>query len=384
MNLHRKKMLDWYLGGLLMAALKPWVWLIGQILKRDHTPYVRESICFIKMLGGGSLVIAYPALLALRRQYPTATFSLICAQGIRPFAQSLDVFDRIDEISDTSLPRLVSSSLRALRNNFRVDTLVDLEVYSRLTTVLSTLTCARNRVGFYLEAVFWRKLLHTHLIFFNRFSGTFLWYDAVARLLGAEPVAIEECQELSRKRFQLLQMPNPEVRRIALGHSCSDLAHERMLNEQQWLMVFREHLPANEKAVIVLLGTADEREPAARIIDVLAKEFPLLQFRNYCGELSLQDSIGRLATCQEFWGIDSALLHYARLLGLTCISFWGPTNPTTLLRPIPGLNETVRYGNVPCSPCIHVAEEPPCQGNNVCIQSLFDGDKEYDSVLWLA
>ena len=384
MNLHRKKMLDWYLGGLLMATLKPWVWLLGQILRRDHTPEVRESICFIKMLGGGSLVIAYPALLALRRQYPTATFSLICAQGTRSFAQSLDLFDRIDEISDTSLSRLVSSGLRALCNNFRVDTLVDLEVYSRLTTVLSTLTCARNRIGFYLEAVFWRKLLHTHLIFFNRFSGTFLWYDAVARLLGAEPVAIEECQELSRKRFQLLPMSNPEVRRIALGHSCSDLAPERMLNEQQWLQVFREHLFADEQAVIVLLGTADERELAASIIDVLAPEFPCLQFRNYCGELSLQDSISRLATCQEFWGIDSALLHYARLLGLTCMSFWGPTNPATLLRPIAGLNETVRYGEVPCSPCIHVAEEPPCQGNNVCIESLFYGDKDYDSVLWLA
>lgn len=72
-------------------------------------------------------------------------------------------------------------------NNFGVDTIVDLEVYSRLTTVISTLTCARNRVGFYIEAVFWRKSLYTHLIYFNRFAGTFLWYDAVARLLGVEP-----------------------------------------------------------------------------------------------------------------------------------------------------------------------------------------------------
>ncbi len=329
-------------------------------------------------------MIAYPALLALRRQYPDATFSLLCAQGTRPFAQTLGLFDRIDEVSDASLFRLVTSGTRALINNFGVDTIVDLEVYSRLTTVISTLSCARNRVGFYLEAVFWRKSHFTHLIYFNRFSGTFLWYDTVARLLGAEPVPIEEAQQMMRRRFKASQAPTSSVFRIALGHSCSDNGHERVLDSEQWLAVFREHLQADDQAEIVLLGTAGERAPATQIIHVLEHNFPRLHFRNLCGELSLDESIQMLATCRAFWGIDSSLLHYARLLNLTCMSFWGPTDPSMRLRPIPSLHETVHYGKVPCSPCIHVAEKPPCQGNNICMQSLFYGDKDYDEVFWLA
>lgn len=111
MELQSKKMLDWYVGGLVMAMLKPWVWLLGRLWKRDHTLEVRQHICFVKMLGGGSLVIAYPALLALRRQYPTATFSLLCAQGTRPFAQTLGLFDRIDEVST---PRFIAWSRRGV------------------------------------------------------------------------------------------------------------------------------------------------------------------------------------------------------------------------------------------------------------------------------
>jgi hypothetical protein len=94
--------------------------------------------------------------------------------------------------------------------------------------------------------------------------------------------------------------------------------------------------------------------------------------------------------CQKASGVSGVLgcrfclAPLCRLLVLACMSFWGPTAPATRLRPIASLRETVRYGKVPCSPCIHVAEEPPCQGNNVCIQSLFYGDKDYDSVFWLA
>jgi ADP-heptose:LPS heptosyltransferase len=384
MKLQTKKMVDWYVGGAIMLVLKPCVWLLGHLLKRDHSTQAHESICFIKMLGGGSLVIAYPALLGLRHRYPSAEFSLICTPSIRPFAQSLNVFDRIDTIDDSSCVRLVTSTLRCLIKNFRVDTVVDFEVYSRLTTVMSTLTCARNRIGFYLASVFWRRRLHTHLIFFNQFSGSYHWYDAVARLLGAEPIPIEECRSVFRHQLNPLKECTVSVRRIAIGHACSELAKERMLNKEEWVAVFQERVRADDHLEILLLGGALDHDLATRIINALGQRFSSLKFRNCCGQMSLAESLGCLITCDEFWGVDSALLHYARLLGLKCTSFWGPTDPATRLRPIPGLKETVYYGKVPCSPCTHVTEEPPCHGKNVCIQSLFKRAKDCEPISWLA
>ncbi|NOZ68866.1 MAG: glycosyltransferase family 9 protein, partial [Deferribacteres bacterium] len=92
---------------------------------------------------------------------------------------------------------------------------------------------------------------------------------------------------------------------------------------------------------------------------------------------SLDKSLSILSSADEFWGIDSSLLHYARMFKIKCVSFWGPTDPATLLREVPGLQEEINYCRIPCSPCIHVTETPPCMGDNVCIQNLFN-DKKRD------
>lgn len=382
MTLREKKLLDYYLGGFLMAILKPVVWLLGRILRRDHDVTPRGEICFIKLLGAGSLVIAFPALLAIRNRYPHLPLSLITTRRIGPFAELLGIFERIHMVDDSSLTSLVWSGFRCLRRVFHVDTVVDLEVYSRLSTVLSTVTCARNRIGFYLETVFWRRHLHTHLIFFNRFSGVYHFYDAIAIHLGAQSLPMLECGEWFRKRLGPPSDPPRGMRRIAIGHGCSDLGRERMLNESQWLAVFQKRLSPEEAAEIILLGADTDRDLAERIIETVAPFFPHVVFRNLCGVLTPADSLRMLSSCREFWGIDSVLLHCARLLGLFCLSYWGPTDPKTRLRPIPGLHEEVYYDKIPCSPCIHVAEGPPCRGNNLCIQGLFHPLPDKETISW--
>jgi ADP-heptose:LPS heptosyltransferase len=383
MNIQTRKAIDYHLGGFLMAVLKPVVWGLGLVLKRPHDLEVRGRLCVVKLLGGGSLVIAYPALLGLRRRYPAAEFTLVTAREIEPFARTLGVFDRIDVIDDSTLAAALWTGARSLARNFRTDTVIDLEVYSRLTSIFSTMTAARNRIGFYLEHVFWRQHLHTHLIFFNRSAGSYYWYAAIARLLGAEPASMDACRAHLRETLELPEAPVRTPGRIAIGHACSGLAAERMLTPQQWLAVFRDHLKIGRHAEVALLGSPADRDRAERIIEHVSARVVGAEFANLCGTLSLRDSLRELDGCETFWGVDSSLLHYARLLGLKCVSYWGPTDPATRLAPIPGLEERVYYQKVACSPCVHVAEQPPCRGNNICIQSLF-GQVEPNGAAWLA
>jgi len=249
--------------------------------------------------------------------------------------------------------------------------------------LFSILMCARNRIGFYLESVFWRKYLNTHLIFFQRFSPTYYWYDAIAHILDAQPASIRECRE---KLFQVLNLNkgrDGKYRRIAIGHGCSDLSRERMLTSEQWLSVFEKYGCLQDGTELIFLGTMSEHTLADDIIKKISVKFPSVKFNNYCGKLSLIESLSALSACCEFWGIDSALLHYARFMGLKCTSFWGPTDPSTLLRPMPDIEETVMYNKVPCSPCVHIAEMPPCNGENICIQSLFKTNTQDSSAIWL-
>lgn len=383
MQLNTKKALDYYVGGLMMGVLKPAAWLIGRLLHRNHHLIPKCEIVFIKMLGAGSLVIALPALLGLRRGRPDLKLTLVTTNALEGFARSLGIFDRILLIDESSLLSLIRSSLAILVRLFRVDTVVDLEIYSRLSSVFATLTCARNRIGFYLDTAFWRKNHHTHLIFYNRFSGVYHFYMAITEALGCSPATILECQKHLRLRFRQKKKSKEMARRIAIGHACSDMAKERILNVEQWSMVFAQRLDPSEEAEIILLGAKVDRAMAEDITAAIKSNFPNLKWINRCGTLSQEESVRELALCDEFWGVDSVLLHFARLLCGRCLSFWGPTDPATRLISMDGLKEEIRYRKLPCSPCIHIAESPPCRGNNLCVQGLFRPEHSKDHPSWM-
>ncbi len=369
LNIRTKQKMDNLLGNALLLILRLPVIILGKLMKRDHSPQVQGDILVIKMLGGGSLVIAYPALLAIRKRYPQKRLMLLTTGTIRPFAETLQVFDEILCIEDRNHFSLVRSSLAVwLRCLGSVDTVVDLEVYSKLTTVFSVLTAARNRIGFYLESTYWRLRIHSHLLFFNRFSGSYLFYDAIAELLDAPIPDRRTYEDHFRKNMVRLSQPETK-RRITIGHGCSDFGKERMLSPEQWVQALTRRNRAAEYEYI-FLGSKNEREEAERIIGLLRERLSGVSCINKCGTLSLRESLAFIDTSDEFWGIDSALIHFARLLGKKTVSFWGPTAPETRLRD-EDLPTEIHYKKILCSPCIHVAEAPPCRGRNICIESLF-------------
>ncbi len=373
MQIKTIKRVDYYLGNFLIVILKPLVILLGFLLRRDHMLELGKEITIIKMLGGGSLVIAFPALLGLRKRYPDLTINLVTMKAITPFARSLNLFDNIIEIDDSGILSFLRTSLTTYLKAFGSDTIVDLEVYSRLSTVFSLLTCARNRAGFYLEEAFWRRGIHTHLVYFNRFSGSYHFYDKMFRLFSVSPSSVDECRS-HLSRF-LPEAGKPARYRICIGHACSGLSPERMLDAGQWEKAFLSGTDKSIEAEVVFLGVKRDRQLASEIAERLSLHFGNMEFINLCGETGLDKTLSILSSANEFRGIDSSLLHYARLFNIKSVSYWGPTDPAMLLREIPGLKEEINYCRVPCSPCIHVTETPPCKGDNVCIQNLFNEEK---------
>ena len=77
------------------------------------------------MMGGGSLVIAYPALLALKKTPQIKQLRLITTSAVKPFAEILGVFDEIIVIRDNSAVTLLTDSIGALRKLYRCDAIVD-------------------------------------------------------------------------------------------------------------------------------------------------------------------------------------------------------------------------------------------------------------------
>src|SRR5215467_9000682 len=93
MNLRTQRLIDNYVGGLAIAILRPATKLLGAVLRRDHDLTVRNEVVWVKMLGGGSLVLAMPMLLGFRRAHPNVRMVLVTTPAVKPFAELLGVFD---------------------------------------------------------------------------------------------------------------------------------------------------------------------------------------------------------------------------------------------------------------------------------------------------
>lgn len=370
MDIRTQRRVDNYVGRLGIAALRPAAMGLGALLRRDHTLRLGKELVWIKLLGGGSLVLAMPMLLGLRRAAPSVRMVLVTTPSVKPFAELLGVFDEYRIIDNRGAARLVRSAAGALASTMGAECIVDLEVHSRLTTVFTTLTMARNRVSFWLEDIFWRRGLASHLVFFNRSSGSYHFYDRIADLFGVPIADRDACRRALLASCGVSEAPRSVAGQVAIGFACSDLGQERMLTAAQWARVFEANVRPAHRSFLFLGGPTD-RPRADEIIAKVQPMYPGRAFENRCGESSLAESTLQLFASAEFWGIDSSLLHLARIAGTRSVSYWGPTDPATRLRQSWTLDEETHYHKIACSPCVHTSEEPPCRGDNRCMRALF-------------
>jgi ADP-heptose:LPS heptosyltransferase len=369
MTTEQKLLIDLYIGRVLQLLLKPVVVLVGRVFRPDHDLSRCRDIAIIKMLGGGSLVIAYPDLLALKTLPHVRRLVLLTTPAVKQFAEALQVFDEIFVIRDNSLLLCIYDGVIAWRRLFCVDAIVDFEIHSRLTTIFSLICCAKNRIGFYTADSFWRRNISTHLIFCNVASGVYHFYDQIVHLFQGNVPQFEDAIRTFRATRTLTPSAVADValHTIAVAPCCSGFGQERMMLDTEWADVLSRKIAQQKKRLEMhFLGGPNDREYIDKIMRLLPSQHIIL--KNQAGQLRLNESVDLIAVADEMVCIDSGLLHFARLLGVPTTSFWGPSDPSTRLRPRCPSKDIVHYTKVPCSPCVHMAQSVPCHGDNICMR----------------
>jgi ADP-heptose:LPS heptosyltransferase len=368
-QLPANRKLDKYIGYCLIVLLLPVTRLLGILLRRNHRlQQAPQNILFIKLLGLGSLVVASGPIQAMRQKYPGARFILLTdsniADGIAPF----EVFDDIWRVETSSLSNTISTSLKFIGYAWRLKELwvADLEVYSKLTTVYALLTMARNRFGFYLQPVFFRKYLNTHNIPFKQTACLEDNYYHMAQVITGADVLPTAQEPVTRE--EEWQRPY-----IILNNTCSSLATVRKLPDTTFAAICNWILTHTSYRV-AFLGTANDKPGIDQFV---AEHLPVYKQKgrlfNIAGALDFEAYYRFIAdkgVCMVT--IDSGPLHIARKLGLPTVSIWGPTDPMSYLK-IPAGHEKRHlyiYNKVSCSPCVHHYEKLPCGGNNTCMKEI--------------
>ncbi len=341
--------------------------MLGLVLNRNHSIQESpQSIFFLKLMGLGSLITSLDAVEGMKRKYPGTRFILITetnvAEGIKPFK----VFDEVWAIPTNNVLKTFYTAGKTIIKSWRFKNrwVVDLEVYSKLTTVYSLLTIAVNRFGFYLYPVFFRRFLNTHNVYFDQ--ATFLEdnYLEMARAVTGEPILFET-PDNSR-----WTPANKDL--LLLNNTCSDLAFVRKMPDETFYKICKWVLQHTAFRIAFLGAPGDQKD-----IDQFMERYSDLsrndRVTNFAGQLdwpTYYKVFSSEAICLVT--IDSGPLHIARKLGLPTLSIWGPTSPGNFLKtnPLSRKHQVYHYSAVKCSPCIHLHETLPCKGNNFCMKDI--------------
>lgn len=375
MNTAQMRLIDHYLGGAVCLLLAGFACL-QRLLFRPRPPVAMRKILVTKYLGMGSILLATPTLRLLRQTYPDSQLTFLTFDSNANFAERLGVIDRVYRLRTGSLPAFVSdlfSVVRTLRRE-KFDLVLDLEFFSRFSTIVSYLSGAPMRVGYYL-AMPWRSELLTHLVNYSPYRHITEVFASQLAPLGLEvrdfslipPQVPAAAAERVRTLLHKEGFTSGE-RLIVVNVNASELAIERRWPAENFIALLSV-IAAMPGRRAVLTGAATEAEYVAALHARLPAEAQR-SVVNLAGRLSIEEFIALLTGAALCITSDSGPLHIAAALGLPTVSFFGPETPTRY-GPV-GDNHLVFFTNLYCSPCLSVynAKRAGCRGEIRCMQSI--------------
>jgi ADP-heptose:LPS heptosyltransferase len=358
----------------LTLALRIPALVLENLLRRNHLmPPSKppKRIVVAKYLGIGSILQATPMLRGLKSKYPDAKITFLSLKSNRGLLSHYEFVDEVLCVDDSSIFRICWTSLRAIFDliSRRVDLFIDLEVYSTYGSLMCLLSCSKNRLGFSIEDTDYKAFMYTHLLYLNTSFPMRYCYSQIGQLAGmdrpAEPMeplapSLTEA-EIAKVKKRIEEIFDFQYKGIVvLNPNASDLRYERRWSREGFAVVARHF--ADQGYAVALVGSAAEHGYVQGILDLLGEH--TARVRNVAGAFSLLEFFAFLRQCSMVVTNDSGVMNMA----LTQLLLAGPVNPEQYF--IPTEFRAYIYYQTYCSPCTHYVDEPPCAGDNVCMQQI--------------
>lgn len=375
MKTRTKILVDRVVGLPLAWVLNGAARLLGKTLRRDHSldPSRVRTVVVSKYVGMGSILQATPLLRAIRSGYPDAKLVFLTGRSCRELTSRLEGVDRVLTIDDRDIVRLGWTTFRILISliRLRADLFFDLELYSAYASIVSLMSLARNRVGFYRESAQHKRGNYTHLMYFNPRSPIRHIYSQLGLLVGCPPAGddLDAPRVVDADRnnaASALQTAGVEGEYLVVNPNASDLMVERRWPAEKF-GALASALAERYGLAVVLIGSKGERDHVQRVIEHV--EAPSIgKVVNLGGSLSLGGLLALLEGASAVVTNDTGPMHMAWALGVPTVGLFGPVDPKHYGQSGPSFRFV--YEPVYCSPCVHEVDEPPCMGNNVCMKRI--------------
>lgn len=376
MNFGKARIIDSTFGILVCQALSLFKWMWNQPGDRAEQPVTFSKILLIKFWGMGSIVLASPAIRAIRQRYPEAKLTFFTFKGNQSILDALQLTDDVVEIENGGIFRFVlalPAIFWRLRQR-RFDLVVDFEFFTRFSAMASYIVCRGERIGFF-EGLAQRGSLQTRRVPFEINRHVVDNFLNLAQAVDAD---------ISDRSLAYLHTPPEDDRAVeaylreqgagtaipvAINVNASTLSLQRRWPLTSFVHVAEDLLDFRNVPVILLGAPAEKRyvDDAARQINSSRP------FINAAGQLTVSQLLSLFKRCRLLVSNDSGPLHFAAALQLPTVSFFGPESPV-LYGPM-GEKHRVFYKNLYCSPCLHAinAKKITCHENK-CLAAINEAE----------
>ena len=383
----------------IFSILNSLLRLIG--IGRLKPGFKPQCILFIELSEMGSTILAYSAMKKAKETFKAEIYFLIFKKN----AESVRLLNIIPEeniltIRSHSFSTLFLDTVSVFwkMRARRIDTAIDLELFSRFTSLLCFFSPARAVVGYHryhMEGLY-RGNFRTHRVLYNPYyhmSQNFmaLVYSLIdgardepllkrrinrSEIEHASVTSTDEEKETLRNRLQEINHDLTEsIRLVLLNPGASEL-----LPVREWPLEYYQKLAAeicsSELAAVVIIGVERDKSQAQAICD-------------FVQDGRCIDFTGRTANLRELVTLynisdllvtnDSGPAHFAGLSNIRIIALFGPETPR-LYAPLSDNCEAL-HADLACSPCVSAYNhrKTTCQ-NNECLQAI-TVEQVYEEVL---
>jgi ADP-heptose:LPS heptosyltransferase len=389
MKLQTQRFIDRWVGQLLCGVVSAWVRLTG-----DKSPRISakpKNILVILLSEMGSIVLAGPMFAQIRRNYPGANIHILQLKKNQEVSKllSLTELEHMHSLDDSSGGSLIRDILRVSleMRKLGLDAVIDCELFSRVSALLSFSTGAPVRVGFtpHTQEGLYRGSFVNHSIPYNP-------YQHISKQFVSLVDALQSPDGMPRNRAGAIRdIPtNPE---LSVKFTPEELAAYRS-------KVQSDHPVAKERKLVLVYaggGILPERAwPAAHYARVaqglcaagyavgliglkddaaLARELKTQVGSEACIDLtgytkSIRELLMLMHASSLLITNDGGPSHFATVTPIQTMVFFGPETGK-LYGPL-GKRTAILESGIACSPCLTAYNHRLtfCDGDNQCLKRI--------------
>ena len=390
MKIETVRKIDYWAGIPVCFLLSLLSWAGNRVFPKKGPARPFKKFLFIELSEMGSAILAYPAMKAIQREYPGAELYFMIFEKNRASVDILNLVPRenVLTIREKSLGSFLADVFKTLvrMRRERIELVFDLELFTRVTAILTYLSGAPVRVGFHkfrMEGLY-RGNLHTHRIQYNfqqHIGKSFLSFldvlrypvkdwptmDAAIPNIRLETASYQALESGKTRILEKIRKRSPEFGEssqiIILNPSAGEIPI-RAWPLENYVELARQLLE-DPNRIVVLMGAGADRETTGR----LAKKLSDKRCVDLTGETTFEELMDLFSVSQALITNDSGPAHFASLTGINNFVFLGPESPY-LYGPL-GENTHVFYSDFPCSPCLTAFNHrnTSCRENK-CLQAI--------------